>query len=452
MALPFSPKNLLLLFALWGALPLHADFPKPIAPPKSEVPAKIGTDTPPLSSGPLSQTRHFALPALIERMNSNALSPQQAWDDKLINLDDLLWIFTSYIDPWGRFAGKKNEKVRRQLAGLLAEHGGEKLQPMEKLPPTVRLWLADYYQAIKDERCVALCESILHEIKASVKDESALVFQSIERLGWFYRNVGQYEKSGQSWLRMKDYHDHVGWWIPDSLVAAARQYKRAGNQAKAQELYAQVPAFGNGWFTGLALYDQAEELVNKGQHIESRKLLLQEVKGDRAETIQVALWALLSSSYYATGEFNLAQEYAKSALNQYKTLRNPPTDLGFKLQISIAEKVLEWSEKWLKQPFFVERRVIVGSRKPGQEVTAGSIYIRSSKPLPFSIQTSDPRVKVQQATPPEPKLVLGKQFYFEQEVTWEWVQQKDEQNLKSKITISSPEVKEYQDELWIFVF
>jgi tetratricopeptide (TPR) repeat protein len=437
-----APKKLLLVLGLLITAPLHADFPKPITLPKTEVPAKIGSTIPATITSSISQTRQLALPGLVEQINNGALSPQQAWDDKLIDVNDLLWIFTSCIEPWGSFGGKKNVEVRRALVRLLIQHGGDKSAAPEKLPPVVRLWLADYYQSVKDEKSVALCESILSEIKMPVKGENALVFQTVERIGWYYRNVGQYEKSAQSWLRMKDYHADVGWWIPDSMVAAARQYYLGGNEAKAQELYAQVPAFGNGWLSGLAFYDQANALITKGQHTEARALLTKTVQGNRAEDVQVALWALLAYSHYVTGDFTVAQQWSKKALKQYKSLKNPSTDSDLEFQVKEAHRILQWSAQWMKQPFICEPKVISSDEPRSTKPLTYQIMVRSHHFLPLRLKSSDARLKAQVSDFNKPR--VPRRYFFEQEVTLEIAPELIEKTLEATLAISSPQFPDFQ--------
>ena len=145
-----------LAFSIANAPVRAADWPKPITIPKSEAPAKIGAPNsgtlPSAINAPsssiitptISDTRQLLLPTLLYKMQSGELAPQQAWDDKLIDTDDLLWIFANKVDVWGGFYWDKNLPLRQELERLLAQNGGEKLQPMEKLPPSIRLWLADY--------------------------------------------------------------------------------------------------------------------------------------------------------------------------------------------------------------------------------------------------------------------------------------------------------------------
>ena len=200
----FSCSRASLFAALCFALPLAADWPKPIVPPKSSTaPAPIASPTTKTLPGAIeapSNAGHTVAGLALDKMLAGELTPQKAWDDKTITTDDLLWIIQARIDAWGGFYWNKNAPLRRELVRLLMAHGAEKLAAPEKLSPTLRLWLADYYQGINDEKCLVLCESILSEIKAPLKGENVLVFQTLERAAWFYAAKNENEKCGQAWL------------------------------------------------------------------------------------------------------------------------------------------------------------------------------------------------------------------------------------------------------------
>ena len=141
--------------------------------------------------------------AVLEKLRVHELTPQEAWQDGSLRLDDVVYILQNRVDEWGGFYWVKDEILRRQLEALLAEHGGEMLENPEKLSPQLRLWLSDYYGSVRDARAVPLAESVLSEFKAPSEKGSALAFLAVERLGWYYGDIGQQEKAAQSWLRMK---------------------------------------------------------------------------------------------------------------------------------------------------------------------------------------------------------------------------------------------------------
>jgi tetratricopeptide (TPR) repeat protein len=341
---------------------VQADFPKPIAPPKSETLTPIGPPVstpvikpsskpsasieilnaaPTLSKTPVIPAAHRHLPLLIEQMLANKITPQQAWDEKLITVDDLLWIFTSYIDEWGSFHWKFNADVRRRLVKLIVQYGGDKLQVPEKLSPTVRLWIADYYQNISDAKCLFLCESILSEFKEPLQGESPLLFQTIERIARYHSQKGEHLKAAQAWERFFSLSAIKGRLAADVLVEAARAYSGARDNIKAFSLYVQVPIYHNGWSTGMSYIDQATDLMAENEHERARELLTRNVTGDRADEIKVAMLTLLGRSYLKTGNRAKAAQYAQQALDQFKSLTNYRFNDGTEWMVLEAKDILK---------------------------------------------------------------------------------------------------------------
>ena len=129
--------------------------------------------------------------------------------------------------------------------------------------------------------------------------------------------------------------------VPDALVGAARLYLVDGQEAKARELYAQVPQHGHGWFTGLALLDQADHLVRQNKHEEARKLLRQPVKGEGTERAQVLLKSLLGYSFYQTQNFDLAHYFLSEAVACYDALQKRGRGEGLEGRVALSRELLQ---------------------------------------------------------------------------------------------------------------
>ena len=115
---------------LLGSPPALADWPKPVTSPKSTTPAPVKSSSGPspapilapdtgalpgtvaTTGQPLAPTpvdpAYASLPPLIEQMLGGKITPQRAWDAKLLSVNDLLWIFTAYLQPWGSFKWRFN--------------------------------------------------------------------------------------------------------------------------------------------------------------------------------------------------------------------------------------------------------------------------------------------------------------------------------------------------------
>lgn len=455
----------------------QANWPKPIEPPKSGVlvpivPPTGSTPSPPPSQvSPLTPSvgtlpdrvglpseksttltpvdsayRH--IPPLIQRMLDGKLTPQRAWDEKLISQNDLLWILTSYIDPWGSFGWKFNVKVRRGLAALLAEHGEGKSQIHENLPPTVRLWLADYYQSLSDEKCVALCESILKEIKTPEQGDAPLAFQAVERLGRYFAATGEPEKGAQTWLRMTNYYVG-GWWVPDSLLEAARLYLRVNQFSKAQDLFERVPKYGNNWLSEVALISQVEILTKQNKHKEARTLLHQALTGSYEQLTKIVLLKTLGRSYFRTAEWALASKFLKEAIAEYEKLNRPHARIM--KHIEEARQLLSNIEQAKVAPFVCRVHEIRQLIEPGPEadiLVVGRISIISLGKLPLEVKTDNDSVTAYIDENWQQKEETAC-FYDERQLVVRIAAGKLNSTLDAMVTVSSPQLPGYMEQVLV---
>lgn len=270
--------------------------PAPIVPPSQGGLVPIQPNTPEGGLQPIqpvtplsidSQTSISAAavtaPAVMAQIEAGRLTPEKAWDTGALTVPDLIYILDRYVSEWGFINGMNNGmdqvELRRDLAGLLVKHGGVNIEKPATIPVRVRLWLTDYFMSIGDPHIVMMGESILNDVKAPVGSEDPLVFQTLEQLGRHYTTNGELDKGTQTWARMKDYYAPASRFIPDALIEMARLDLQTGYVNQAQELYAQVPKYGNGWFTGVSLIDQAHLLMRKNKYDEARRLLQQTITG-----------------------------------------------------------------------------------------------------------------------------------------------------------------------------
>ena len=190
---------------------------------------------------------------------------------------------------------------------------------------------------------------MLQSVLEQPKIRGGTLFFAIERLAWLYRDTGQYEKEAQVWLDAIPRLPAQSWMVPDMLVGAARAYTAQGKEEQAQQLYARVPEYGQGWFTGLIYYDSAHAMIKRGEHEAARRLLETPVNGVRAEQVRVGLLSLLSASYLKTGQLDLAQSAATQATQAYAALKTPPRNMGLEYQDERAHKVLEMCQRVQEQ-------------------------------------------------------------------------------------------------------
>jgi tetratricopeptide (TPR) repeat protein len=288
---------------------------------------------------------HARRDGALVRIKAGKQTAQQAWTSGALNYDNLADFFQNGTGDWVITDRKTDNGMHHALIALLLTQEKTRMETL-KVPPKLRLWLADYYWTQRDARSVAVAESILSEVKEPVKGENPLVFQAVERQAWFYSDTNQYEKGAQYWLRMEKFHAESGWWVPDALIQAARLYQTLGQEQKAKELRDRVLKSSDPMFTGLVVYDQADTLINQGKHTQARALLQQPIVGDKGhwQWVKVGLLSLLAESYSRTEEVEAARRTAQSALDLYGALHDAPQDDGFKYQIQRAKEIIARSE------------------------------------------------------------------------------------------------------------
>lgn len=370
------------------------------------------------------------MPILVEKLRAYSLTPQQAWEAGDLDVPDLIYFLES-LDRWGGFYWDVDLDLRRQMVALLVQHGQKQLQQPEALSPVVRLWLADYYGSIGDKRVLALSESILREQKEPKKGENAIGYQAVERIAWFYRDMGQYEKAAEEWMRIDKIHKDAGWWGPHAMLETAWTYTQ-GNEKKAEETYRKVAQYNSPWANHTALWGLSRLLIKQDRHEEVRKLLLSQLQGEDVSQRQVAVSSLMGSSYYRSGDFQLAQEWSRKALEQYEALSEIEPKMGSDAAISESSERLWWIEQWKTSPLLVcwPPRLDVSS----QEQQKPSFNIRSFREVPLSVVVDDPRLR----TTLKGKWQSAENgFCFDQEVAVELLPSANKDSFNATITVTS---------------
>lgn len=274
------------------------------------------------------------------------VAPEELWQKHLLTAEDIFAILESN-DRLTQ--DERNEKLRRDLAHVLVDHTPEQVKDVSKLKLNVRVALARYYSSVGDVRTVDIAEGLLKELDRKPKDADPWPqLWGVILLAKYYEKTEEWQKAGETWERALGYQSNVGWWQAGVRVDAARAYKQTDapeNQKKAEELYAQVPKFGNNADTGMAIYDQASALVEKKQQVEAQSLLQRSLGEIKVEWVKVGLLSLLSDSYLSAGETKMARLTAQNALDLHATLKNAPKDAGFKYQVQRAQEVIARCQK-----------------------------------------------------------------------------------------------------------
>ncbi len=332
----------------------------------------------------------------LKKLRAGDITPQQAWDNKALDVDDLIYFLEKGLDSWGGFFYKKDPELRRDLVALLVEHGGERLNKPEDLSPVVRLWLADYYGSIGDKRVLALSKSILSQMKP-LKGENALGFQALERIAWFYRDQGKYEEGAQTWRLMMAYHQDTGWWQPDSLIEAARLYRRSGDNVEAKKLYDQVAKFGNSWMTQLSLWDQCVVLIDQGRYKEAQSLI-ERFSNDTKANLPPYVASLLQGKVAAKQDkWKEARIYYLQALKSYDNMPESLRLTENSVFYHSIQQGLEWSQTWMERSFVCDSPDMTVVVERNEEGTAGSswdVHVHSPRLVKLIAECSDAHVSI----------------------------------------------------------
>jgi len=393
--------------------------------------------------------------AAIGLIENRKLSLAEASKDGLLPANDIV-----YVLGQEEFTDRD---IAPDLAGLLLQSSPDAVKDIDNLSPGVRLWLADYYHHHHDHRAIPLFHLLITQaIDPATQDQknpqgittnnvAAWYYEpAVTRLCEFYLETGQYQIAIDTYLKAVP-HSKDPAYLADWQLGLGRSYAEMGDQKRATEYYAQVAQYGEGWFTGLALLDQARMNMAAGDYEKARELLQQPIQGKGAEQVKLALTYMLSYSYYRTGEFGLARKYSKEVIEHYKSLSNSITGLGLDSTFSTAQETLAQIDQWSKKPILAEPQelhtIASPAENPGGVVTR-RLYLYTSKFVPLKVISNNPFVKVQVSNN-KPVDNLGDlsaplKFHVEQEVLIQIAPEALQKGFSATLSVQSPAFPNYQ--------
>ncbi|MDQ3814409.1 MAG: tetratricopeptide repeat protein, partial [Armatimonadota bacterium] len=381
-----------------GATGLAIAPPVVLRLPKVPMPIDLGGAR--LIAPGVTPLRGGAAALALSQLEAGAMTPEAAWQSGALTMDDVV----AALEQRRLFEEEEPAQVRLRegLLALLVRHGQERWlpQPTAATPRAkpvsgrVQLAVADYLSKADDERAVAVYEELLRETERTKNQGPPVrVVGAVNHLASHYERRGQLQKAIEVYMNGAKYSDSPHWQASLRLHAA-RLYRQIGEKEKAHELYTQVPQYGAGWITGLAIFDQASELLHQGQHAEARKLLLQPVTGAGAEPVQVALLARLGDSFYHTGEFDQARHYYQKAIERFQSLSPAQRGNGLEATLNMVQRTLRRVEQWTKEPIIVEPRELRLQVRPQQKTpTIGRLSVHTFQDVPLTVTTANPLIK-----------------------------------------------------------
>jgi len=281
---------------------------------------------------------------------------------------------------------------------------------------------------------VTFYEAILSLIKAPREAGVKEVFE----LSDYYSEIGDWQKAAETRLRMKDYTTAEP-FLSNAEVEAARMYLAHGQTEKADALYQKAQKSSYGWAAGMALWDEAQVLIQQKKYEEARKLLNTPVTGQYSEQIKIALLSLLSQSYYLTSDFEMAHKYAQQTIAQadgVELLKNE----GIGSQINAAETIERMSKQWEKQPIVCEPNNIsftipAGSNQP----ISRWLLVQTHLAIPIKVEGSNSNIQVSVNSQGEN---VG--YFADHRILVQLNPAAFHQNLDSVLSISSPVISGFQ--------
>lgn len=255
-------------------------------------------------------------------------------------------------------AGSENEAVRLALAGLLTEHGKERLAAPKALGERVRLAMGDWYASRKQAQAIEWYEGLIAEVKAAPTAASNPP-AALEQLAKYYQARGEYAKAVAILERVEMY-TQLPYYLGHAMVDAAEMYRSAGDDKKAEAFYARATEVGNGYDAGRALLLQAY-------------------------------------FYYAGGSLDQARKYSRQALDRFQALKDANLINASRDFIEQAQTLLTYSETWQKEPIISKPREV--RVKADEDVNfSDSLFarfrVRTLRDVPLAATCDNPKVKV----------------------------------------------------------
>ncbi len=295
------------------------------------------------------------------------------------------------------------------------------------------------------ERARALCVD-LEEVylRWTKKDAVDHLWQRFEALQVDYEKAGDEKRAeellpkvGDALLKMPVKSGYVEGAALS--LETARWLTGQGRYEQAALFYAHVPNFRDEWHTALAICDQATTLINQGKNEEARRLLNMPVDGQGANQIRVALLFLKARSYYKTGDFKIAINYAQQIIDQAAAMEISPAE---------AMAIQNWSLRWSKAPILTTKqklRLVIMLQEQSEKPVTSHFFVRTLHDVPLVATVSDERMQIR---------VTGNKKendYFAQTDLALEVPRSLSQSVNATITVSSPQFPDYQAKILLEV-
>ena len=339
--------------------------------------------------------------------------------------------------------------ARGVLLSLLVEHGETLWMSGEAksgLTARLRAEVGDALIERQDRRGIALWQQLVEEAQGQEKASR------LYRLSAAHAGLGELGKAGADLEAAVPLLSKAQpQWAASTLIEAARLYDQAQQTNKANALYARVSKYGDGWLSGMVIYDQADVLMKQGQYEAERRLLKTPVTGPGAEEIKVALLSKLGYSYYRTGEWELAKKYCNATIAGAQAVELRP-DVGLQQRVIQAREVLRLIAHWQNRPLICEppQLAVCLDQQATAKPLAVFFTVRTFDEVPLVVSCDDARFTARVAS----KGVAGDaaDYHFVgRDVLVQIAPQALSQNFETTLLVKSPLFPAFEERVKICV-
>lgn len=332
---------------------------------------------------------HVRVPLVLNELRGKTLTADAAWENGLLRVDDLLRAFDDGLIPPTALFDEDNVKTptpNREIARLLAQHGGARIRRPDALSRNARLYLGDYYRRVKDSRAPLLFQSVLDEAGTAVVYDDYVVLAHT-RLARFLRETGNRTRAAEVYRDAPRYYSDPA-WLAWAARDAALVYEEMGDRASAQEMYEKVEEYGQAWATATARVHQARRMMREGDHDGAQELLSKPVAGQEEQAARISLGLTLAHSFYRTGNFAAATKHLNAVLEARNTLpRSEHSDEAAAMAASAAT-YLTWIRRWEQTPILIVNKPLRWTPSPYKEkYVMARLTVRSVHDTPLAAKT-----------------------------------------------------------------
>jgi tetratricopeptide (TPR) repeat protein len=334
-------------------------------------------------------------PLVVEKIKRGEMTAEEAWQKGDLNEDVLLFLLNQEGGDKGSLNLVDKAGLSDELVEVMVRYLPERVTKPESLSASIQYRVGDYFFKKREARGAEIFGKLLAEIRKKPAETKVakpwyhpLV---VTRLGEWHRSRGDYAAALNILTDALTVSQQAN-YAADWSLQAARSYRALGDKERARKFYQQAKTYGQSWYVGLALFDEARDLMAAGRHEEARQLLKQPVTGEGASMAQVSLLSLQAHSYFLTGDFEAAQQVGKEAKQLFESLSSNQKErvqTSFDLSRTALERITQWQTTPIQcKP----SHLAVQGNKQQTTSLIRRFKVRTLRDVPLRVETDDKRL------------------------------------------------------------